>query len=227
MPHYEEELVMKRFKKLVVLSLFSILLISCEVFFTTSWFSAAADYSDISTSEAISSGDTAVMQQVYDRLVEEAASATGEEASALYIQAADLALGISGMSDPSALMSLMESTSGEGGDMFSLFSSSDFNTDALEDVSVMVANAEAASPGSVDPDLWLLSAAGNYAAVVNDAEDVGQSVEDFLGSDPLMNDDVKGSVQALVNAMDILPADLASQLTDNQADLIADGIVFP
>ncbi len=224
MPHYEEELVMKRFKKLIVLSLFSILLVSCEVFFTTSWFSAAADYSDISTSEAISSGDPAIMQEVYDRLVEEAASATGEEASALYIQAADLALGISGMSDPSAIMGLMESA---GGDMFSLFSSDDFNTDALEDVSVMVANAEAASPGSVDPDLWLLSAAGNYAAVVNDAEDSGQSVEDFLGSDPLDNTDVQGSVQALVNAMDILPADLASQLTDNQADLELDGIVFP
>ncbi len=222
---------MRRYFKYGFVLIVVLLFVSCEDFFTTNWFQGAADISDLSSEEAINSGDTAIMQEVFDQILVEAAAATGEEAAELYMEAAELAMGISGLSDPSSLMDVLGDTGSEGGgegegDMFSLLSDSDFDLDALEDVSLMVANAEAASPGSVSPDLWLFSAAGSYAAAVNDAGD--QDVEDFLGDDPVGdNQDINDSVQALVNAMDVLPQETVDELLNNQADLEADGIVFP
>jgi len=205
-------------------------LVSCEAFFTSNWFQGAADYSDISVEDAISSGDSEIMQDLFDQVLEEAESATGEEAAELYLQAADLALGISGLSDPAILFEaplLLSGGDGSMGDMFSVLTDSDLNLDALEDVSVMVSNAETEDPDSISDEMWMFAAAGNGAAVANDAEDAGQTVDDFLGDDPLENDDAKNAVQSLVYALDVLPEDTAQQLIDNQADLESDGIVFP
>lgn len=224
-------------KKISVLTIIFILysLTSCEAFFTTSWFSAAADYSDVSVEEAISSGDPAVMKELYDRLVDEAASATGEQAADLYLDAADLALGLSGLSDPSILFEAPELLSGgDGGvgDIFAILTETDLDLDALENVSVMIANAEGADPGSVPADMWLFAAAGSGAAVVSAAEDAGyDDVGDYLdtlGSDPVTDSpDVKQAVQSLVYAMDVLPDDMKDQLLDNQTDLESKGVVFP
>ncbi|MBB6480633.1 hypothetical protein [Spirochaeta isovalerica] len=204
---------------------------SCEAFFTTSWFQGVADYSDISVDEAISSGDPEIMAELFDRIIEEAADATGEEAAELYIEAAELALGISGLNDASSLLEATEvlsEGSGNPEDLFSIFTNSDFDLDALEDVAVMIANAEASDPGSVPPDMWLFAAAGSAAAVTNEANDAGLTVDEFLSDDPVAdNPDVKQAVQSLVYAMEILPEDLQTQLLDNQADLISKGVVFP
>lgn len=203
---------------------------SCEAFFTNNWFQSAAVYDNISAEEAIASGDTSIMQELFDQVVEDAASATGSEAAELYLQAADLALGISGLSDPSVLLGapdLLSGGDGGTGDIFAVLTDSDLDLEALENVGDMIDNAEAADPGSVTSEMWVFAAAGNGAAVANDAEAAGQSVEDYLGDDPMANPDANAAVQSLVNALDVLPDDIATQLTDNQADLEADGIIFP
>jgi hypothetical protein len=53
------------------------------------------------------------------------------------------------------------------------------------------------------------------------------TVDDYLGADPMTNPDANAAVQALVNALDVLPEDIARDLYDNQVDLEADGIIFP
>lgn len=221
-------------KSLLSLIVFILIqLTSCEAFFTNNWFQGAADYSDISVAEAISSGDTAVMQELYDQVVIDAAATSGEAAAELYLQASELALGISGLSNPAILFEaplLLAGGDGSIEDLFSILTETNLDLDALEDVSLMIASANSANPGSVPDDMWLFAAAGNGAAVVNDAEDAGQTVEDFLGSDPLNpvggNDDARAAVQSLVNALDVLPEETALELLDNRADLEADGIVF-
>ena len=205
-------------------------LISCEAFFTNNWFQGTADYDNISVADAISSGDPAIMQELYDQILLDAESATGEEAAELYLQAADLALGISGLSDPAILFEsplLLSGGDGSINDMFSVLTDSDLNLDALEDVALMVSNAENADPDSIPDDMWLFAAAGNGAAVANDAEDAGQTVEEFLGDDPMTNPDAFNALQSMVYALDVLPEETAQELLDNQADLENDGIVFP
>jgi len=44
-------------------------LVSCEAFFTSNWFQGAADYSDISVEDAISSGDSEIMQDLFDQVI--------------------------------------------------------------------------------------------------------------------------------------------------------------
>jgi len=210
---------------------FLLLYTSCEAFFTTSWFQGAADHSGLSVDEALSSGDPEIMAELYNSIVEEALNATGVEASDLYIQAAELALGISGMNDISTIMGAMDNLSGgEGGaeDLLSVFTDTDLDLTALENVSEMIANADASDPGSVPPDMWLFSAAGSAAALSNDAEAAGLTIGEFLSDDPIAdNSDVNQAVQSLVYAMDVLPQDIQNQLLDNQADLISKGIIFP
>ncbi len=77
--------------------------------------------------------------------------------------------------------------------------------------------------------MWLFASAGYGAAIVNDAEAAGQTVDEFLGSDPLTDNtsDAYSAIQSLVNALDVLPADFTTQLTDNQTDLEGYGVVFP
>lgn len=203
---------------------------SCEAFFTSNWFQAAAVYDDISLDEALTSGDPDIMQELLDQLVEEAANATGEEAAELYLDAAELALGISGLSDPAVLFEapeLLSSGDGGVGDMFAVLTESNLDLDALEDVSVLIENAENSDPGAVPPDMWLFAAAGYGAAVVNEAEDNNQEVEDYLGDDPLADEDTNNAVQALVYAIDVLPDDTAQELWDDQEHLEDNGIVFP
>jgi len=223
---------MKSFFRVCLIILLSILYFSCEAFFTSNWFQGAADISNITAEEALNSGDPEIMQQVFDQLVIEAADATGTEASELYLQAADLALGISGLSDPAILFEapeLLSGGDGSVGDMFAILTETNLDLDALEDVGVMIANAEGSDPGSVPGDMWLFAAAGNGAAVVNDAADAGKNVTEFLDgyADPLDNTDAKAAVQSLVYALDVLPDDLASEILDNQADLVGKGIIFP
>ncbi|MBI9100704.1 MAG: hypothetical protein JEY91_19685 [Spirochaetaceae bacterium] len=203
---------------------------SCEAFFTNNWFQGAVDASNVSVDEAISSGDTALMQEVYNQIVLDAANATGSEAAELYLQAADLALGISGLSDPAILLEapvLLEGGDGGINDIFSILTDSGLNLDALEDAGDMIYNANSSDPESVTDDMWVFAAAGNGATIANQAEDAGQSVEDYLGDDPMDNSDALAAVQALVNAIDSLPEDTASELWENQADLEGDGIIFP
>ncbi len=212
---------------LIVLFLFT----SCEAFFTNSWFQGAADYSNISVAEALSSGDTSVMRELYDDILVEASAATGEEAAGLYLQAADLALGISGMSDPSVLLNATTSLDGGGTDsLFSILTDSDVDLAALANVDDILEAAKASDPASVPADIWLFAAAGSSADIVNASG--GGDISTYLsfnpGPDPLDNPDVVQSLQYMVYAMSAYP-DIESQLTDpaTKADLITYGVIFP
>ena len=57
---------MKTYLKFLFIFLLAISMLSCETFFTNSWFQGAADYSNITPEEAINSGDPAITQQVFD-----------------------------------------------------------------------------------------------------------------------------------------------------------------
>lgn len=219
---------MKRPVFFITATLILLLFTSCEAFFTYNWFQAAANLDSISVDEAISSGDPAVMKVVYDRIVAEAASASGSAASDLYLQAADLALGISGMSDPSILLSAPQAMSGGGvNDIFAIITDTGLDLNMLENVSALIASADTADPGSVPADMWLFAAAGSAATIAIAAETAGQPVDTYLPADPMTDPDVQNTMQNLVNAIYILPTDIADQLWGDQTNLESYGIVFP
>lgn len=177
---------MIRILKISIIILLILPFFSCEAFFTYSWFQGAADISNISAEEAINSGDISIMEEVFDRIMEDAASASGSEAAGLYLDAADLALGISGMSDPTVLLSATESLDGGGTDsLFAILTDTGVDLATLANVDDILEAANAADPASVPADIWLFAAAGSAAGIAAAAETAGQDVGDFLPADPL------------------------------------------
>lgn len=224
---------MKRLVKLNFIVALLFLFLSCEAFFTYNIFQDAANTSNLSADEAINSGNISIMEEVYDRIVEEASSASGGDAAELYIDAAKLASGISGMSDPSVILqatTLMDSGS-DVNSLFAILTETGTNTSVLAGVDDLLENAEAQSPGSVSDDMWLFAAAGSAAEIVNLADGAGQDVDTYLnsttGPDPLDNPDVVQACIYLVYAIDSLPETLADTVFALKLDLIDKGVVFP
>ena len=220
--------------KLLFTFLLAMTVFSCEDFFTTNWFQGAADYSNISLDEALSSGNIAIMKEVFNRIKTEAANATGEDAAGLYLEAADLALGISGMSDPSVLLSAATSLGGGGGtsSLFSILTETNVDLVTLAGVDDLLEDAFAADPASVPPDVWLFAAAGQAAEIAQAAEMAGQTVENYLPANPLTDPDIQQTVQYLIDSIpdfgDGETSPIEDMLADNQADLeIYPGITYP
>jgi hypothetical protein len=229
---------MKNYIRLFIVFITINLFFSCEEFFTYNWFQGAADISRISAEEAINSGDKAIMQDVYDRIMEEAASESGSKASALYLDAADLALGISGMSDPTVLLSAttLFDSSGDTSSLFSIFTDTGIDTETLSDVDDILEAAETADPGSVPSGTWLFAAAGASADVLNAADAAGEDVDTYLasnpGPEPLDNAVIQNSIQYLINSVSDFYDDEVSpieqMLIDNRTNLESyPGITYP